>query len=360
MSFNNNHYLDKEIFDFETEIFNDDAWLLVAHKSELSNTNDYISFRYLDENIFIQNYNGIIKSFQNICLHRFNTIHEQEFGNRVSSCLYHNWTYDKDGKVRGLSCRNSFDKAEISELALKQYEIDYCGDFVFIKLNCVNKISLKDYLGSIYNKLENFSTHFGPKTIDYNIEHNANWKLMVENVLECYHCSTLHENTFAKMGYGFRKPEKFDFFQGHSWCEFPKIEGLKENKLIEKILSSRSFKTEGYLHFYIYPNAFVSSVEGKGFYFGFLFPLSPSKTNLRVRYFSPNLEKELTDSEQNIFDFISNSSHDSLDVVLNEDKKVLEKIQSNLQSVKSYSPIFGDEEFRINNFYNYFTTKINK
>jgi phenylpropionate dioxygenase-like ring-hydroxylating dioxygenase large terminal subunit len=360
MSFSNSHYIDDFSFENDKEVFKNESWLLVAHKTELANNNDFISFEYFGEKIFIQNFSGTIKSFQNICLHRFNTIHAEACGNRVSSCLYHNWTYNKNGKVSGLSCRNAFDKSQINELALKEYEIDYCGDFVFLKINELNKILLKDYLGSIYNYLETFSRHFGQKTTDYNIEHLANWKLMVENVLECYHCSSVHENTFAKMGYGFAKPEKYDSFQGHSWCEFPKTEGSKENKLIEKIISSRTFKTDGYLHFYIYPNAFVSTVEGKGFYFGFLFPLSPSKTNLRVRYFAPILEKELTDSEQNIFDFINSSSNESLDVVLTEDRKVLESIQSNLNSVKSFSPIFGEEEFRINKFYDYFLTKIHK
>lgn len=357
MSFSNKFYLDQKLFDFEKDIFQKEAWLLIAHKTELSNSNDFIAFDYFGEKIFIQNFNGKIKSFQNICLHRFNKIHEENFGNRVSSCLYHNWVYNKDGKVAGLPCRNSFDKAEIKDLQLKEYEVSLCGNFVFIKLNEMNSSSLEDYLGGIYQKLESFSLHFGNKTIDYNKEHKGNWKLLVENVLECYHCTSVHENSFAKMGYGFSKPEKFDFFGGHGWCEFPKLEDIKENKLINKILSTRTFKGEGYMHFYIYPNAFISSVEGKGFYFGFLLPQTPSKTILRVRYFSPLLEENLSESENNIFDFINNSSHDSLDLVLNEDKKIIENIQSNLESVSTQSPIFGDEEFRINNFYKYFLQK---
>jgi phenylpropionate dioxygenase-like ring-hydroxylating dioxygenase large terminal subunit len=196
------------------------------------------------------------------------------------------------------------------------------------------------------------------KTIDYKIEHKGNWKLLVENVLECYHCASVHDNSFAKMGYGFMKPDLFAFHNGHSWCEFPKKDGIKDNKKIDEILSKRTFKIEGYLHFFIYPNAFISSVEGKGFYMGFLMPNSPEKTTLRVRYFSPKLENILSDSNQNIFDFVVHSSHESLDVVLNEDKNIIELIQSNLNSVENLEPIFGNEEFRINKFYNFFEEKI--
>jgi phenylpropionate dioxygenase-like ring-hydroxylating dioxygenase large terminal subunit len=353
----NLNYIDEDIYQKEKSLFFNESWILVAHKNELLNNNDFVTFEYFGNKIFVQNYNGAIKSFQNVCLHRFNTIHEEPYGNRVSSCLYHNWTYGKKGNVIGLMCRNSFEKENINELRLKEYETDFCGDFVFIKLNDQLDKSLPDYLGSMYNPLAEISGHFGAKTIDYTIEHKVNWKLLVENVLECYHCTSVHENSFAKMGFGSVPAEKFDFFDAHSWCEFPKGESAKQNKIIEKSLAGRTLKIQGYLHFYIYPNAFVSSVEGKGFYFGFMLPESPSKTILRVRYFAPKFEKELSESEQNIIDFINNSSNESLDLVLNEDKKIVENIQTNLVNFKDSSPIFGDEEFRILNFYKYFSNK---
>lgn len=353
----NLNYIDETVYQKEKSLFFNESWLLVAHKNELLNTNDFVAFEYFGNKIFIQNFNGTIKSFQNVCLHRFNTIHEESCGNRVSSCLYHNWTYGKKGNVIGLMCRNSFEKDDISELRLKEYEVGSCGDFFFIKLNDKLDQSLEQYLGTIFNPLKEISKHFGAKTIDYVIEHKVNWKLLVENVLECYHCTSVHENSFAKMGFGSIAPEKFDFYDAHSWCEFPKSENVKQNKIIEKSLAGRTFKIQGYLHFYIYPNAFISSVEGKGFYFGFMLPESPSKTNLRVRYFSPKFDKDLSESETNIIDFINNSSNESLDLVLNEDKKIAENIQSNLVNFKDSSPIFGDEEFRILKFYEYFNAQ---
>nr|WP_315252793.1 SRPBCC family protein [uncultured Flavobacterium sp.] len=354
----NINYIDEDTYLKEKSLFFKESWIVAAHKNELLNNNDFVTFEYLGNKIFIQNYNGEIKSFQNVCLHRFNTIHAEACGNRVSSCLYHNWTYGKKGNVIGLMCRNSFEKESINELSLKEYEVDFCGDFVFIKLNDQLDKNLQEYLGAIFSPLEEISKHFGAKTIDYTIEHKVNWKLLVENVLECYHCTSVHENSFAKMGFGSISPEKFDSFDAHSWCEFPKGESAKQSKIIEKALADRTFKTQGYLHFYIYPNAFISSVEGKGFYFGFMLHESPSKTNLRVRYFSPKFENELNESQQNIIDFINNSSNESLDLVLNEDKKIVESIQTNLVNFKENSPIFGNEEFRILNFYKYYNSKL--
>lgn len=353
----NSNYIDKTGFLKEKTLFFKESWILVAHKNELSKNNDFVTLEFYGTKIFIQNFNDTLKSFQNVCLHRFNTIHEEPSGNRVSSCLYHNWTYGKKGNLIGMSCRNSFEKEKISQLKLTEYEVGFCGDFVFLKLNNQLEDTLENYLGAMFTPLQEISKHFGEKTIDYSIEHKVNWKLLVENVLECYHCTSVHENSFAKMGFGSIAPEKFDFYNAHSWCEFPKSDGIKQNKIIEKALANRTFKTQGYFHFYIYPNAFISTVEGKGFYFGFMLPESPSKTNLRVRYFASKFDKDLSESEQNIMNFINNSSNESLDFVLNEDKKIVENIQSNLANFAAMSPIFGDEEFRILKFYDYFNTK---
>lgn len=360
MSLINKRYINKYDFELEKQVIFKESWILVGHKSELTNHNDFLSFSYLGEKFFIQNYRGEIKAFQNICLHRFNLIHSKDFGNRASSCLYHHWSYNKDGNVGSMSCKNSFEECQISDLKLKEFEVQTCGDFVFIKLIPDNKLSLNEYLGDMFGKLCEFSEHLGSKIIDYKIEHDGNWKLLVENVLECYHCLSVHENSFAKMGYGFNKPESFSHFNAHSWCEFPKKKGVIENKKIEEVLSSRTNKSNGYIHFFVYPNAFVSSVEGKGFYIGFMIPEAPERTILRVRYFAPKLQNTLSESNQNIFDFIMETSKDSLDIVLNEDKTVINNIQSNLSLIQDSMPIFGTEEFRINNFYDYFNLKLNE
>ena len=69
---------------------------------------------------------------------------------------------------------------------------------------------------------------------------------------------------------------------------------------------------------------------------GFLFPSSFNQTTLRIRYFSPKLDNILSDSNQNIFDFVMHSSHDSLNIVLNEDKKIVEstKIYKSKKDIK--------------------------
>jgi phenylpropionate dioxygenase-like ring-hydroxylating dioxygenase large terminal subunit len=352
----NKIYFNEKVLNDEKEYFINNTWILAGHKNELLNNNDFISFDYFGNKVFIQNFNGDIKCFDNVCLHRFNTIHKEPFGNRVPSCLYHHWTYGKKGNVIGVKNPSSFVKEQVSTLKLKEYTADFCGDFIFIRNSEYVELSLRDYLGTIYDTVSDISLHFGTKTADYSKEHSANWKLLVENVLECYHCTAVHLNSFAKMGYGFKSPTEFDHYNGHSWCEFPRDEHTKQNKLVEKVMSKRTYTTSGYKHFYIFPSTFISTVEGKGFYVGLMLPLSSTNTQLRIRYFSSKLNNDVSESDLNMINFINDSSNSSLDVILNEDKEILETIQSNIVNFPDGSPIFGNEEFRIIDFYNYYNS----
>lgn len=354
----NHIYIDDYFFEKEKKILTQDTWILICHKNELAKKNDFVTIEYYGNKIFLQNFNNEVRAYQNICLHRFNIIHKERYGNRIASCLYHNWNYNSEGRVKNISCNFTFEKSSFNSLKLKEYEISYCGDFIFLKLNNRFNTSIQEYLGNLFQPLKEFSRYFGSKTIDYIKEHNANWKLLVENVLECYHCSSVHQNTFFKMGYGVLSPKEYDFFDGHSWCTFPKLSENKENKIVSQIFNKSSYTTQGYVHFYIYPNAFISSVEGKGFYFGFLSPISPNQTNLTVKYYSAKIDNELNEIENNLFEFINESSIESLDLILNEDKEIVESIQQNLNSVINSEPIFGNEEFRIENFYKFYNQKI--
>lgn len=354
----NQYYLDPSVFEKEKNFILSSTWLLVGHQSELENKNDFLTINYLGKKIFIQNFGDEIKAFDNVCVHRFATIHLETHGNRLPVCSYHLWTYDKNGKPVGIHNKKKFDEDSINGLALQEYEVALCGAFVFIKPGKANNQTLPEYLGEMYGNIEMISQHFGGKLSDYSIPHQCNWKLLVENVLECYHCKSVHENSFAKMGFGYLPPAEAASFNAHSYCNFPAKEGIANFKIIEKTLRNRTLKFEGYKHFYVFPNTFIASVQGYGFYMACLVPESPETSVIRVKNFNPRFNIPVTDNFSNILDFINENQKTIVDTLLYEDKAVTENIQQNLAACSSMSPVFGDDEFRIKEFYNYYTSKI--
>ena len=354
----NKHYLDETVFEAEKNYMLNNSWILAAHSNELQKKNDFVTINYLGKKIFIQNFGDTIKAFDNICLHRFYTIHAETHGNRLPICNYHLWSYDKNGLPAGIQNRKNFAEQSLAGLALQQYEIALCGKFVFVKLNQAFNTPLPQYLGALYQPLQEISQHFGDKIADYYLKHECNWKLIAENVLECYHCKSVHENSFAKMGFGFLPPTEEVYAGAHSYCNFPNKEGVFNFKVIDKTLKSRTLQFDGYKHFYIFPNAFITSVKGYGFYLGFLFPESSTITDLRVRNFTPGFQEPLSEGFKNILEFMNDGQNSSLATVLKEDKSITETIQKNLTVYENKSPLFGDEERRINQFYDFYNQAI--
>ncbi len=190
--------------------------------------------------------------------------------------------------------------------------------------------------------------------------HVANWKLLVENVLECYHCSTVHKNTLVPIGMGFLDPQNHFSENMHDTIDYPLLNTDKQVERNKKLsfLDKRKFIHNSFRHFFIFPNLFISSTDGILFYIGRLDPLSVNQTNLLVSFHKPVFD-DLAHRENVLIDLFYNEGFDSFFNVILEDKKVLENIQSNLISVPKETQIFGNQENRVSSFHKSLQSIIN-
>lgn len=358
----NINYINKAILDQELKDFFHDDWFYVGLTDQLQNRNDYITYKCGKVSIFIKNFEGELKCYSNICLHRFNNIHENIQGNGEFICSYHNWVYDENGYPNLQSDCLKKELRSCSRLKLKNYSLEICGKFIFVKVNDKKVNSLKDFLGSFYDKLEELSLFFD-KIINDKIElipHKANWKLLVENVLECYHCSSVHKDTLTPLGIGSKKPENNFNENGHDKIDYPvrvtKLQKEREFKLT--FLNKSNYLHNSLQHWYICPNLFITSSVGNLFYIGRINPCEYDFTELHAQFVLPKYF-ELTNKEKFLLKAYSESSVLSSKKVIYEDKQILEQIQNNLNCVPEEKQIFGDEEFRIEAFHKILNNKIN-
>jgi len=355
-----NAYHNQSLYEQELATVFGNNWIFVGTDFDLGKNNDFITLDVGDIPVVVQNFRGVVKAFRNICLHRFNKIQTERKGNRPFFCTYHGWPYLPSGKPV-LSKKFREDFADLDCLKLDEFEVDKCGIFYFLKPS-VSDTGLRDYLGDYYSVLETFGEALGKEIYNEEMPHKANWKLLVENVLECYHCKTVHTETFIPMGIGILPPENFRTCLKHNDCEYPKTQSeqldTKQKKL--SFLNFRKKHHSSYHHIYIYPNLFISSTEGNLFYIGSFIPENVGKTQLNVRFFSPSLS--IPEGEK-VNDFLVNAYNEisvqSGLAVLSEDKVILENIQL-VSSKIDREPIFGKEEFRIEHFYNAYFSDIKK
>src|SRR5206468_561195 len=135
---------------------------------------------------------GVLRAFLNVCRHRGAVLAEGCGERNTIQCPYHAWTYDLDGALRSAPRSErepSFDKGELS---LVPASVGTWGPFLFVNADA-NAAPLEAHLAELPEILAR------DIDIDALVFHSrvyfgadANWKVVSENFLECYHCPTAH------------------------------------------------------------------------------------------------------------------------------------------------------------------------
>ena len=142
---------------------------------------------------------GALRAFLNVCRHRGAVLLEGCGERATVQCHYHAWTYDLDGSLRNAprSDREAgFDK---SEWPLLPASVGTWGPFLFVNPDAAAP-PLDEHLGDLPETLardidiDNLVFH---SRVEFGA--NANWKIVVENFLECYHCATAHPSFSAEV-----------------------------------------------------------------------------------------------------------------------------------------------------------------
>ncbi len=167
-------------------------WLWAGHVSQIPNPGDYFLFDYGPESIIVvRDRDGDIRAHLNVCRHRGSRVCTEQSGNaRVLVCPYHAWTYELSGKLR--ASHNMGEQFDPSKFGLLPVQVSVFKGLIFICAEA-NTPSLDPVL----SKLEPLVEPYGLN--DLKVAHTAsfpvpaNWKLAVENYLECYHCGPAHK-----------------------------------------------------------------------------------------------------------------------------------------------------------------------
>jgi phenylpropionate dioxygenase-like ring-hydroxylating dioxygenase large terminal subunit len=190
------YYLDADILAREKEAVFYKNWWYAGHQSQLIDPGCYLTLQVCDQNIIvIRDRSGGLNAYYNVCQHRG---HELLFGKgkvRTITCPYHAWSYGFDGELK--AARNTekmveFDKCQFS---LKPVQVEvFCG-LVFVNLD-LSAAPLREQAAELETEIREFCPRVDDVTFaqrdDYDVA--SNWKIMVDNFLECYHCHPAHKD----------------------------------------------------------------------------------------------------------------------------------------------------------------------
>ena len=137
---------------------------------------------------------GELRGFVNVCRHRGHLLCDGDARREAIQCPYHAWTYGLDGSLRNAPRADREPGFDRDALGLVPVAVEVFGPFVFVNPD-TGAAPLADALGDLPAHLaeggidvDALRFHSRAESDDY----ACNWKICVENFLECYHCSVAH------------------------------------------------------------------------------------------------------------------------------------------------------------------------
>ncbi len=203
------YYYQPEMFAQEKERIFVREWFCAGREEELPSPGTVLVREVLGESILVARTKaGELKAHYNVCRHRGSRLCAAE-GNRwgvklrdaITSagtirCPYHQWTYALDGTLLNVPFLHESEGFQKSDFSLYPVGVETWGGFFFLNLSPKEATSegpnLASQLKNIPERLRRYplAQLRTAKTISYDVA--ANWKLILENYNECYHCGPLH------------------------------------------------------------------------------------------------------------------------------------------------------------------------
>jgi choline monooxygenase len=171
------------------------TWQWVCHVEKLAEPGSYVTATIAGMPIaVVRDRDGSLRAFYNVCKHR---AHELLSGAGTTGsivCPYHAWVYSLDGQLRGARRADRMDTFEKSEICLEQVQVEEFGGFVYVNLQPTAR-PLGEQAADLAAEIERWApdvarlTH--AKRLTYDVK--TNWKNVIDNFLECYHCHIAHK-----------------------------------------------------------------------------------------------------------------------------------------------------------------------
>lgn len=228
------HYTDPELFALEQDRIFHHTWFCAVLTADLAEAGQFRTVQAGRESVLVaRGRDGGLRAFLNICRHRGARLCTAESGQvkRSFQCPYHAWTYGTDGKLIAAPNLTSMPDVDRVEHGLVPVALREWLGYAWVCLADDPPSFEEQVVGAVTARLGGAEVIDGydvgalalGRRIAYDVR--ANWKLIIENFMECYHCATIHPELTEVL------PEFADgyaaqYYVGHG-AEFgPEVDGF--------------------------------------------------------------------------------------------------------------------------------------
>lgn len=216
-------YVSREAFEFDTQVMLKSVWLYACTVAHVKRPGDYYLFEMGNTSVIIvRGRDGEVRAFHNTCAHRGAKLCTKASGsNPRIMCPYHQWTYGLDGRL--LAARNMPDGFDKGDHGLRSVALEDVGGLIFICLSD-NPPSIERARADVAERVEIYNLDRCKVAVQDDLIETANWKLVMENNRECYHCDVNHPELLKSLstsGFGKGLPgDEMGAAQGERFDEY--------------------------------------------------------------------------------------------------------------------------------------------
>ena len=195
------YYYDPAIYDREQERIFSQMWVCVGRADAILTVGLYQIVSIGRESVIIvRNRDDKLNAFLNVCRHRGSRLCTVAAGQLKGSiqCRYHAWTYGLDGRLIGAPNVLHDEHFDRTAFGLMPVALEIWEGLIWLNL-ADDPAPIETQLHiPIIERFGNYAPFArydvgklkAGKTITYEVQ--ANWKLLLENFMECYLCGPMH------------------------------------------------------------------------------------------------------------------------------------------------------------------------
>ncbi len=293
--------------------------LLAGLSGDVREPGDWLSVEACGRSAVVWRHaDGALRAFTNACRHRGMRIATgRGHAERVLVCPYHAWSYDGDGRVRGIPGDAGFSDVARDELCLTRLPVREEAGLVYVgftkgaidasPLGGVDR-EIAPFELAAYHHVERRSHRFA-----------TNWKLAVDSFMEAYHLHALHADTLRPIFHG--NVSAFDAFGRNG-----RIVGVRRS--FDGLRDGEGLLPHVTLLYQLFPNAvLIHQQDHVELYQSFPDRDDPNACDVRVTLYAPTAP--VTDAERERW----RKNLDLIDTVTStQDFAACEQIQANLRA----------------------------
>jgi Rieske 2Fe-2S family protein len=264
------YFYDEAIFAAEQERLFACMWVCVGRADAIPAAGDYFLADVGGESIVVlRGKDGTIRAFLNVCRHRgarLCTAASGQVGGAIQ-CRYHAWSYGLDGRLIGAPNLSKDERFERDAFGLLPVHLTVWEGLVWVNLSEEPEPLAAQLAPPIRNRFGDEDTlsrwRMGELRVGRSITYEvaANWKLIVENFMECYHCGPVHPE-LVRLLPEFRRGTSYQGLPGQGTDFAADIAGftLSGNRQRSRLPGLLPQDDRRYFAFVLWPNVFVNLV----------------------------------------------------------------------------------------------------